>query len=176
MKCHGICFDRDGTLIKHVPYLHNPEHVELLPTVKESLKLCTSNNIKIFLHTNQSGIERNFFNINDVLKCNKQMCTLLDVEFDEVCIAPEIIYNNLNYRKPSYRFANYVMQKYKIQKNNLLYIGDSLVDIQTASNSGVLGYGVRTGINNFNSLNIPIFDSLLEAVNYFIRYVFNRRN
>ena len=34
-----IVFDRDGTLIKHIPYLFEPNKVELLPTVKESLKL-----------------------------------------------------------------------------------------------------------------------------------------
>ena len=33
-----IVFDRDGTLIKHIPYLFEPNKVELLPTVKESLK------------------------------------------------------------------------------------------------------------------------------------------
>mgnify|MGYP006184261397 CR=1 FL=1 len=32
-KC--IVFDRDGTLIKYVPYLKDPKQVELLPFVKE---------------------------------------------------------------------------------------------------------------------------------------------
>jgi D-glycero-D-manno-heptose 1,7-bisphosphate phosphatase len=176
MNSYGICFDRDGTLIKHIPYSNNINYIELLPTVKEALQLCIKNNIKIFLHTNQSGIERNLYTLDDVINCNKKMIELLDVSFDEICIAPEIIYNNLNYRKPSYRFANFVRQKYKITKNNFAYIGDSAVDIQTSLNSGVIGYGVCTGINNFNFLNTVTFSSLLDAVNYFIDHVFNRRN
>ena len=43
-----IVFDRDGTLIKHIPYLFEPNKVELLPTVKESLKLLKSNRFKFF--------------------------------------------------------------------------------------------------------------------------------
>jgi histidinol phosphatase-like enzyme len=32
-----IVFDRDGTFVKHLPYLSDPRLIELLPGVKESL-------------------------------------------------------------------------------------------------------------------------------------------
>ena len=85
-----IVFDRDGTLIKHIPYLFEPNKVELLPTVKESLKLLKSNGFNFLLHTNQSGISRNFFKIEDVISCNNKLIELLGMGkklFVEICIA-----------------------------------------------------------------------------------------
>ena len=34
-----IVFDRDGTLIKHIPYLHKIEEVELFSDTTKSIKL-----------------------------------------------------------------------------------------------------------------------------------------
>ena len=90
-----IVFDRDGTLIKHVHYLHNPGKVELLPTVPESILLLRENGHKLFLHTNQSGVGRGMFSIKDVELCNNRMIDLLgfgkDI-FESICI---IIIGNL---------------------------------------------------------------------------------
>ena len=72
-----IVFDRDGTLIKHIPYLFEPNKVELLPTVKESLKLLKSNGFNFLLHTNQSGISRNFFKLKDVIACNNRLIEMI---------------------------------------------------------------------------------------------------
>ena len=55
-----VVFDRDGTLIKHIPYLHDVGKVELLPGVKNLIKELLNRNIKIHLHTNQSGVGRGF--------------------------------------------------------------------------------------------------------------------
>ena len=171
---YGVCFDRDGTLIKHIPYLFNKEEVELLPTVKEAFALCKQYNIKLFLHTNQSGVSKNKFTLQDVIDCNNRMCDLLNIAFDDICIATENVVTDSNFRKPSPLFGKLIMKKFNISNTNLAYIGDNITDLQTAKNCNCLGLGVNTGINNFDK-NCLVFNNLLDAVKYFIYNVYNRK-
>lgn len=171
---YGICFDRDGTLIKYIPFLHKKEEVKLLPTVKDAIFLCKQYNIKLFLHTNQSGVSKNKFALQDVIDCNNRMFELLNIAFDDVCIAIEDDVTDLNFRKPSPLFGKKIIEKFNIPNTNLAYIGDNITDLQTAKNCNCLGMGVNTGINNFDE-NCLVFDSLFDAVKYFIYNVYNRK-
>lgn len=147
-KTKYIIFDRDGTLIKHVPYLFEKDKVELLPHVIELIKIFKSNNYKLFLHTNQSGIGREYFSLNDCIKCNNQMIELIGMGkdvFDRICIAPDFPPNDITYRKPSIKFGKEIIDKYKICSSDLYYIGDAISDIETANNLKCNSFGVRTG-------------------------------
>ena len=113
-KIKYIIYDRDGTLIKHIPYLFEPEKVELLPYVIELLKVFKSKDYKLFLHTNQSGIGRGYFDINDCISCNNKMIELIGLGkdvFEKICIAPDFPPNNNSYRKPSTKFGNEIIKK-----------------------------------------------------------------
>mgnify|MGYP006080586237 FL=1 len=166
-----IVFDRDGTLIKHIPYLFEANKVELLPTVKKSLELLKSNGFIFFLHTNQSGISRKYFNKSDVDKCNNKLLSLIGMGsnlFEEICIAEDYPANKITYRKPSPKFGIEIMEKYKINKENLFYVGDSLSDLETAQNIGCKCFGVNTGlidlnIQNQQNLKFDISKSLYEV-------------
>lgn len=132
-----IVFDRDGTIIKHVPYLSDPNLVELLPDVKYVLNSLKSDGHKLFLHTNQSGVERGFYSLNDVNLCNNRMLELLEDRniFDRICIAPNLNPNILqNYRKPSRLFGLELLNESNYKQKTLIYVGDSLCDIETAVN------------------------------------------
>ena len=147
-KIKYIIFDRDGTLIKHIPYLSEPEKVELLPYVIELLKVFKSKDYKFFLHTNQSGISRGYFDINDCISCNNKMIELIGLGkdiFEKICIAPDFPPNKNSYRKPSTKFGDEIITKYKISCSDLYYIGDAISDIETANNLNCNSFGVRTG-------------------------------
>ena len=53
--------------------MFEPKEVELLPYVSEGLKSLKKSGHKLFLHTNQSGVSRGYFKIQDVRKCNNKM-------------------------------------------------------------------------------------------------------
>tara|TARA_B110000003_G_C16432141_1_gene450516 strand:+ start:183 stop:743 length:561 start_codon:yes stop_codon:yes gene_type:complete len=147
-KTKYIIFDRDGTLIKHIPYLFDKNKVELLPNVTELIKIYKSKNYKLFLHTNQSGIGRSYFNINDCISCNNKMIELIGLGkdiFEEICIASDFPPNNITYRKPSIKFGLEILKKYKISNSDLYYIGDAISDIETANNLNCKSFGVRSG-------------------------------
>ena len=176
MNSGYIIFDRDGTLIKHIPYLNNPEKVELFSDTIKSIKLFKQYNFKFFLHTNQSGISRKFFTLSDVILCNKKMLNLINLGddlFDEICIAEDYPAKKITYRKPSPRFGFEIIKKYKIDKKKLFYIGDSVSDMETAINIGCNCFGVNTGLKNLasknnNSLNFDLSENLFEATNKII--------
>ena len=178
MKIEHIILDRDGTLIKYIPYLFEKEKVELISGTIEAVKLLIKKNIKIYLHTNQSGVGRGYFGINDVVDCNNKMIELIGLGqniFQEICVAPDFPPLEVSYRKPSSLFVTELTQKYDIDKKSFVYIGDSISDFKTAKNIGCDAFGVMSGgydlVNLIKSeidLNYKIFSNLLDIVNCLI--------
>ncbi len=163
----GIVFDRDGTIIYNKHYLSDPEQVVLLPHVKDVLTKLKKMKYQIFLHTNQSGVERGYFDLEQVHKCNKRMISLLGKNFfTEICIATDIVSNEKNYRKPSKKFGLEIIERYNL--NKLIYVGDSPCDLETAYklNCDAIGLNIdgnRLSLNN--SFSYPIISSYLNIFN-----------
>ena len=169
-----IVFDRDGTLIKYIPYLSDPSSVELAPGAKEFVNNLLKNSNKLFLHTNQSGVSRGVFSLQDVIKCNERLIELLGFGndlFERICIATELNLSKNSYRKPSPRFANEIINDYKIDRSDLFYIGDNISDLETADNTGCNAYGIinkkiSSSVEN-NNLGYRIFKNIKELNNFF---------
>jgi D-glycero-D-manno-heptose 1,7-bisphosphate phosphatase len=169
-----IVFDRDGTLIKHVPYLSDPILIELLPGVKESITYLKSKGYRLFLHTNQSGVARGYFEIEDVESCNRRMIELLELGedvFDDVCIAADFPPKKHTMRKPSPSFGLELIKKYNIDRINLYYIGDSIVDIETGKNLNCTSIGVNTGefdlksmLESRTDLDAKVYSNLIDLI------------
>lgn len=144
----AIFADRDGTLIRHVDYISDPDQVELLPGVKESLHLLIDQQIPFFILTNQSGVGRGYFPIERVYACQKRLFQLLELEPTDIagwCIAPEAPEEIGGYRKPSPRFINEASDHLQLSPSNCHMIGDTLVDLETAWTSGANAWAVECG-------------------------------
>jgi len=173
LKNKYVVFDRDGTLIEYKPYLNNSNEVKLNPGAKNLIKNLIKNSNKLFLHTNQSGVSKGFFLLEQVYKCNDAMIRLLDINekiFERICIALELDSLNTSYRKPSPLFGNEIINEYKIPKTDLVYIGDNISDLETAHNIGCKGYGIINSnltpdVSN-NSYGFKTFKDLNNLNNY----------
>lgn len=175
-----VVLDRDGTLIKHIHYLSNPNKVFLLPGVMEGIKKLQLHNISFSLHTNQSGVGRDYFSMNRVLECNSKMLDLLHLDnqaFKEICIAPEAPDQPIKYRKPSPNFGLKLIKKYNYDVKKIFYIGDTLSDYLTSVNLGCNFIGVDTGLIKMSSLpskdiqNIIIKNNFLSAVDHLLESI-----
>ena len=179
MKIKHVILDRDGTLIKYIPYLFEKEKVELISGTIEAINFLIKKKIKIYLHTNQSGVGRGYFRLSDVVDCNNKMIELIGLGqniFQEICVAPDFPPSKVSYRKPSSLFAKELINKYNLDKDSIVYIGDSLSDLKTAKNIGCNAYGVMSGgydletlIKFEKDLSYNIFSNLLEVVNHLIK-------
>jgi D-glycero-D-manno-heptose 1,7-bisphosphate phosphatase len=145
----AIVFDRDGTLIKHVHYLFDPAYVELQSDTIEAIELARGHDITLIVHTNQSGVGRGMFSMDDVQRVNSKMLDLIgkgpDV-FTRICIAPENPEEPSLYRKPSTRLVEEIEMNYGISRKDVVYVGDRVIDLETAYRSGTKGVGVATGL------------------------------
>ena len=62
----AVFFDRDGTLIKDVHYLKDPADIKIIDGVSEALNEIKKAGFLMFMHTNQSGIARGYYDWADV--------------------------------------------------------------------------------------------------------------
>lgn len=144
----ALFLDRDGTLIVDVPYLADPARVELLPGVREGFIRARALGYRLFLFTNQSGVGRGYFTLDDALRCNARMVELLDLGpdvFAGSCIAPETPDQPSLYRKPSPRFILEMIAAHGLDPTKCVMVGDRESDVRAGLNAGTRAAGVCTG-------------------------------
>ena len=135
--------------------------------------------VELYLHTNQSGVGRGYFKMNDVLECNNKMLELINLGdniFKEICIASDYPPGEKTYRKPSSLFAFELINKYNLDRNSITYVGDSISDLKAAKNVGCKAYGVMSGgydletlLKSESNINYKIFPNLLDTVKHLIK-------
>jgi D-glycero-D-manno-heptose 1,7-bisphosphate phosphatase len=144
----ALFLDRDGTLIRHVHYLHNPAEVELLPGVAAALARAKELGYLLFLHTNQSGVGRGMFTLAQAEACNQRMIELMglgDKIFTAVCTAPEAPTHPQVYRKPSPKFAREMAEKHNLDLPRCAMVGDYTADVETAFAAGMQAVALAGG-------------------------------
>lgn len=155
---YGLFLDRDGTLIEHIPYLSDPKQVRLLPGAKEALHKALQLGYRLYLFTNQSGIGRGYFSMEEAEACNARMIELLDLPqpgFSSICIAPESPQAPPVYRKPSPKFIQESIASHQLDPQHSYMVGDSIKDVEA---------GLRAGIQSvfIHNPSLPEEESLPE--------------
>lgn len=184
MNC--VFLDRDGTLIRYLPYLADPACVELLPGVAEGLAELAIAGCKLFLHSNQSGIGRGYFSLSDAHACNDEMLRQIGLGpelFSGICLCPETPGQAVVYRKPSPKYALEIIAKYGITERDICYLGDNISDLLTARNLGCMGLGLSTGVRNLRPMlqqsglaeQFLVFDKFTDAAKHVLTH-FQRAN
>jgi D-glycero-D-manno-heptose 1,7-bisphosphate phosphatase len=174
-----IFLDRDGTIIKYIPYLHNPNKVNLIKGAKKSIKFFLENKFYLFLFTNQSGVGRGFFKMEDVKKCNNKMTSLLGYKninqiFKEICIATDnpknlnsnSFINSKVYRKPSPLFIKETLYKYGLKKDKSYMVGDMNSDVESGLNAGINSVLLSSNKKRLKSLNCKNFDVQKDLITW----------
>ena len=72
-KNKAFFLDRDGVVIKDIPYLNTLDKIKILPEVKEAIKLINKNKFKCILITNQSGVARGLISLNELYSIHKNI-------------------------------------------------------------------------------------------------------
>ncbi|HRR34795.1 MAG TPA: HAD-IIIA family hydrolase [Kiritimatiellia bacterium] len=169
----ALFLDRDGTVIRDVGYLSDPDGVELLPGAKEALhRVCGSH--RLYLLTNQSGIGRGYYTLEQAEAVNARMMAMLELPepgFTAVCIAPETSEQPAVYRKPSPAFILERIAADGLDPVRCWMIGDRLSDLQAGVNAGIATALIHND-TYFNEQTrafcdehrIPIYPSLCAAL------------
>jgi D-glycero-D-manno-heptose 1,7-bisphosphate phosphatase len=145
----AVFLDRDGTLIAEREYLHRPEDVVILPRTGEGLKVLQCAGFHLFIVSNQSGVGRGYFTLEDVQRVNRRLLELLSrdkIQFQKVYIAPEAPGAPSRGRKPSPQFLLDARDEFGLDLAECYMVGDKLIDLECGWNAGVKqSILVRTG-------------------------------
>jgi D-glycero-D-manno-heptose 1,7-bisphosphate phosphatase len=150
----AVFLDRDGTLIEEKEYLHRPEEVVVFPGVGPALKRLQDAGFKLFVVTNQSGVGRGYFPLEDVHRVHEHLCRELakdNVRIEKFYIAPEAPDAPSRGRKPSPQFLFDARDEFGIDLAESYMIGDKPIDLECGWNAGVktsilvrTGYGAKS--------------------------------
>lgn len=104
---------------------------------------------KLFIVSNQSGVGRGLFTMDDVNKVNARVLEELSrdgVRFEKIYIAPEAPNQPSHGRKPSPQFLFDARDEFSLDLAQSFFVGDKLSDLQCGWNAGVKkSILVRTG-------------------------------
>lgn len=135
-----LIIDRDGTLIKHIPYLGDPGLVELEEYAGQALYELSRKNFVFAIASNQSAVARGLISNSDVVKVNKRVVELLSefgVKLESIEYCPHGPEDLCLCRKPKINMGLRILSKLKIDRVDTYMIGDNNSDIEFAINLGV---------------------------------------
>lgn len=143
-----VFFDRDGTLIEERNYLSDPEQVALLPGAAEAVRRVREAGFLAVVLTNQSGVGRGYFRMEDVEAVHRRMEELLAAEgarLDAIYVCPHAPEEDCPCRKPRTGLVELAARELGIDLRRSWMIGDKSADIEMARNAGMRGVLVMTG-------------------------------
>lgn len=143
-----VALDRDGTIIKQIHYLSEPEQVEIEAGTVDGLRRMRGMGLGLLVVTNQSAIGRGYFDEAQLAKVHDRMNALLAMEglaVDGIYFCPATPDDNDPNRKPDIGMMLEARQDFGFDLTQCIVIGDKTSDTQLGKNINGLSILVRTG-------------------------------
>ncbi|MCB0320156.1 MAG: HAD-IIIA family hydrolase, partial [Bdellovibrionales bacterium] len=144
----AVFLDRDGTLCRHVEYLHEPEKFELLPGVLRGLQQLRDAGFRLVVVTNQPGIGLGYFTKEEFFEVNKEMMRQLSaggVLIDKIYFSPYSKSDGTDCRKPGTLLGERAITELNLKREESWMIGDATSDVEFAKNLRCRSCLLRTG-------------------------------
>jgi len=150
MGKRAVFLDRDGTILQLIPYLHEADRVRLLPGVAESLRRLGEAGYGRILVTNQSGVARGWFGMDDVEGVHDRLLYLLraegaDLDGIEICPHHPDHTGPCSCRKPASGMIERAALRFGLSLKESWVIGDRMDDLLAGAALGCRGILVLTG-------------------------------
>ncbi len=146
-KKRAVILDRDGTLNEDKGYVHKIEDFKLLVGVIDGLKLLQKKYL-LFIITNQAGIGRGYYTVNDFHKFNDYMLDYLKnhgIRIEKTYFCPHSPAKKCDCRKPNTKNIDKIATDYEIDLKKSWVIGDHPSDIELGINAGTRTIFLFTG-------------------------------
>jgi histidinol-phosphate phosphatase family protein len=169
----AVLVDRDGTLVRDVPYNGLPEMVEPLPGVDDALGRLRRAGLQVGVVTNQSGIARGSLTAAQVDAVNDRVEQLLG-PFADWQICPHGEDDGCSCRKPQPGMVLAAARALGVPVGRCALIGDTGADVSAATSAGVgLAALVPTEVTRREEIAVApaVFGSLAEAVDAILERV-----
>ena len=141
-----VFFDKDGTLVKDVPYNVDPDLIQLTEGALDGLRLLQEHEYRLFIVTNQSGVARGYFEEQALSAVEKRLQGLLSaagVRLSGFYYCPHHPRGNVpkysvecSCRKPQPGMLQKAALEHRINLASSWLVGDILNDIEAGNRAG----------------------------------------
>ncbi len=188
----AVIFDRDATLNETTQILRSgqkagdktdgyvlaKEELKLFPAVQTAMQKLRQHGITPFVFTQQNSIGKGLTTKENVDAIHQHMNDILgdDGKIEAYYVAWQVPYAELDPRaKPSPAMILEILNDYGLEKEDVIVIGDSMRDYQSAKNADVQYMWVRDDLKRLSEVQMqetdcPVFDNVLEAVDHILNH------
>jgi len=173
-KNKAFFLDRDGVIIKNIPYLNTIEELEFLPGIENAIRLINESGYKCIVITNQSGVARGLVSLDElelihkyINKSLRKHGAIIDAfyfcpHYPSAKIARYAV--NCDCRKPRAGMFYQAAKDHKVDLSNSVMVGDKSIDIAAGVNAGCETYQIsNSGVFEGNK---PVYTSLKQVVDF----------
>ena len=146
----AVFLDRDGTINVDYGYICKREDLALLDGVVEAMLMFQERGYMLIVVTNQSGVGRGYFSIEEVNEFDAALGEELakyGVHIDEFCVCPHSPDDHCICRKPSPYLIKEAIGKYNINPDDSYMFGDRKTDVECGENAGIKSFLITTEHN-----------------------------
>ncbi|MCF6354943.1 MAG: D-glycero-beta-D-manno-heptose 1,7-bisphosphate 7-phosphatase [Candidatus Polarisedimenticolaceae bacterium] len=169
-----IILDRDGVINRDSDaYIKHPDEWAPIAGSLEAIARLNHAGYRVVIATNQSGLGRGLFNVDQLNAIHQKMFDALSQQgghIDALFFCPHRPDENCGCRKPKPGLLLEIASRLNADLSEAFFIGDSLKDIQAAQTTGaqpilvLTGNGKTTASQIDDSDNIPVYADLAAAV------------
>ena len=151
----AIFLDRDGTILKEVPYLSTPSKAKLLRGVAETLARLHDAGVLLIVVSNQSGVARGLLNEGDLVNIQKKIESDLKPSGAKITAWYHCPHHNTvgiqpqrrrcRCRKPLPGLIEMALADFDIDLERSAGVGDDVRDLQAFAAIGIPAVLVGTG-------------------------------
>lgn len=144
----AVFLDRDGTILKDMHYLANPDHIAIYRGVIPALRRLRENGWRLIIGTNQSGIGRGYFTVETLHVIHDRLLEIFrksKLEIDEILFCPHHPEAGCRCRKPEVGMLLKAKKKFGLDLKRCVVIGDKVGDVLWGKKGGARTILVLTG-------------------------------
>lgn len=140
-RTKAVFVDRDGTLNYDNGYTHKISDLKIYEDMVPLLKGYYDRGYIIIVITNQSGINRGYYSVEEMKEFNNKLAEVFikyGIKIEDFFYCPHTPEEACNCRKPEAGLIHMAVKKYNIDINSSIIIGDSeSTDGKLASRLGI---------------------------------------
>ena len=141
----AVLFDRDGTLIRDVPYNGDPARVEPMPGARAAVERLRAAGIRVGVVSNQSGVARGLITPEQVAEVNRRVDELVG-PLDAWAVCHHGPNDGCDCRKPQPGLVLRAARALGVAPERCAVVGDIGADVEAARAAGARGVLVPTPI------------------------------
>jgi D-glycero-D-manno-heptose 1,7-bisphosphate phosphatase len=134
-----VILDRDGTIVIDQGYLADPNLLEFTPGTPRALRLLYTNGYRLIVITNQSGVGRGLFPIEQVEAMHGRLHAMVEAagaKLTRIYTCPHTPEAQCACRKPNLALMEQAATEFNFSPRSAVVIGDKESDIQFGRRAG----------------------------------------